>query len=90
MLHVDVEMEMALRMKLLLKKALKSLAVKAFTNLLLLLVPILTYKTPQSNRDNIDHARLQHETAQKAMAKHYSTKIGSLDHPLVSLNNAML
>jgi len=89
-LHVDVETEMALRMKSLLKKALKSPAVKAFTNLPLLLVPVLTYKTPQSDRDDIDHARLQHETAQKAMAKHYSTKIRSLDHPLVSLNNATL
>jgi len=89
-LHVDVETVVALRMKSLLKKALKSPTVKAFTNLPLLLVPILTYKTPQSDRDDINHAWIQHATAQKAMAKHFSTKIRSLDHPLVSLNNATL
>jgi len=55
-LHVDVETFVAMRMKSLLKKALKSPLVKAFTNLPLLLVPVLTYKTPQSDRDDINHA----------------------------------
>jgi len=89
-LHVDVETSMALCMKSLIKKALKSPAMKAYTNLPFLLVPILTYKTPQSDRDDIDHARAQHQSAQKAMAKHFSTKIRVLDHPLVSMENATL
>jgi len=59
-------------------------------NLPFLLVPVLTYKTPQSNRDDINHARAQHQSAQKAMAKHFSTKIRSLDHPLVSMDDATL
>jgi len=62
--------------------------VKAFTNLPLLLVPVLTYKMPQSNWGDIDHAQIQHEMVQKAMAKHFFMTIWSLDHPLVSLNNA--
>jgi len=53
--------------------------VKAFTNLPLLLVLVLMYITPQSDWDDINHAHFQHEAAQKAMAKHYSTKIQSLD-----------
>jgi len=57
-LHIDVEMAMALGMKSLIKKALKSPVVKAYTNLPLLLVPVLTYKTPQSDQDNIDHTRI--------------------------------
>jgi len=87
---MDMETFMATHMKSLLKKALKSLLVKAFTNLPLLLVPVLTYKTPQSDRSDIDHACFQHEATQKMMAKHYSTKIRSLYHPLVSLDNATL
>jgi len=88
--HVDVETSMALCMKSLIKKALKSPSMKAYSNLPFLLVPILTYKAPQSDRDDIDHARAQHQSAQKAMAKHFSTKIRSLDHPLVSMDNATL
>jgi len=72
---VDVETFVAMHMKSLIKKALKSPLVKAFSNLPLLLVPVLTYKMPPSDRDDINHARFQHEAAQKAMAKHYSTKI---------------
>jgi len=89
-IHVDVETSMALSMKSLIKKALKSPMLKAYTNLPFLLVLILTYKTPQSDRDDIDHARAQHQAAQKAMVKHFSSKIRTLDHPLVSLGNAML
>jgi len=89
-IHVDVETSMALSMKSLIKKALKSPSLQTYTNLPFLLVPVLTYKTPQSDRDDIAHARAQHQSAQKAMAKHYSTKIRSLDHPLVSLDNATL
>jgi len=63
---------------------------KAYMNLPFLLVPILTYKTPQSDQDDIDHARAQHQSAQKAMAKHFSMKIRTLDHLLVLMDNAML
>jgi len=87
---VDVETSMALCMKSLLKKALKSPMLKAYTNLPFLLVPVLTYKTPQSDQDDINHACAQHQLAQKAMVKHFLSKIWSLDHPLVSLENAML
>jgi len=44
-IHVDVETSQALSLCLLLKRALKSLAIKAFTNLPLLLVPISMAKT---------------------------------------------
>jgi len=63
--HVDVEMSMALCMKSLIKKALKSPSMKAYTNLPFLLVPVLAYKTPQSNRDDIDHACTQHNLHKK-------------------------
>jgi len=63
---------------------------KAYSNLPFLLVPILTYKTPQSDRNDINHTRAQHQSAQKAMAKHFSTKIRSLDHLLVSMDNVTL
>ena len=81
---------MALCMKSLVKKALRSPAIKAYTNLPLLLVPLLTYKTTKCDCDDIDHARNQHQAAQSAMCKHFSTKIRALDHPLVSLDNATL
>jgi len=88
--HIKVETLMALCMKLLVKKALHSPAIKAYTNLPLLLVPLLTYKTTKCDCDDIDHAHTQHQAAQSAMSKHFSTKICALDHPLVSLNNATL
>jgi len=89
-IHVDVETSMALCMKSLIKKALKSLVLKAYTNLPFLLVPVLMYKTPQSDWDDIDHAHAQHQSAQKAMVKHFLSKIQALDHLLVSLENTML
>jgi len=89
-LHIDVKMATTLGMKSLIKKALKSTVIKAYMNLPLLLVPVLTYNMPQSNWDGIDHAHAQHEIAQKAMAKHFSMKICALDHPLVSMDNATL
>jgi len=87
---MDVETSIALCMKSLIKKALKSPSMKTYTNLPFLLVPVLTYKTPQSDHDDINHACTQHQSAQKVMAKHFSTKICSLDHPLVLMDNATL
>jgi len=89
-IHVDVETSQALSLRSLLKRALKSSAVKAFTNLPLLLVPILTAKTLGHDADNIHFARSQHQTAQSALAKHFSLKIRALDRPLASLQNATL
>jgi len=85
---MDMEMDMALPMKLLVKTAIKSPAVKAFTNLPFLLVLVLMYKMLQKDQDDINHAHLQHKMVQKVLAKYFLTKICSLDHLLVSLNNA--
>ena len=88
--HVDVETSQALVLKSLFKRALKSSAVKAYTNLPLLLVPVLTVKTLSQEADDILFAQAQQKTAQSALSKHFTLKIRSLDRPLASLDNATL
>jgi len=46
-LHIDIKTVAALGIKSLIEKALKSTVIKAYTNLPLLLVLVLTYKTPE-------------------------------------------
>ncbi len=89
-LHIDMEMATAFWMKSLIRHTLKSPQFKNYTNLPLLLVSLLTKKMPQSDQDDIHHARAQHQLAQLALCKHFSMKICSLDHPLASLDNATL
>jgi len=46
--------------------------------------------TTECDQDNIYHTHAQHQVAQTAMSKHFSKEIRTLDHPLVSLDNATL
>ncbi len=88
--HVVVETLQAPILRSLLKRALKSSAVKAYTNLPLLLVPLLTPKTLFREAEDIHFARSQQQVAQNSMSKHFSSKIRALDRVLASLDNATL
>jgi len=76
--------------KALLKKVLASPWLHAYTNLPLLLVPVLTKKMPNSEADDIKRAITHHGTVIQSMSKSFSSKILSLDRPLSALANAML
>jgi len=73
-----------------LKKALVSAALKAYTNLLLLLVPILQVKTASCEKEDIKRAIARHTTVLQSISKTFSSKILSLNRPLLALNNTML
>jgi len=81
-IHVDAIVEIALTSKALLKKALASSWIHSYTNVPLLLVPILTKKTPNSEADDIKCAITQHCTVIQSMSKSFSTKILLLNRPL--------
>jgi len=83
--HVEAITEIALT-----SKALLSLAIKAHTNLPLLLVPILQKKMASSEREDIKHAIVRHTTVLQSISKTFLSKILSLNHPLAALNNATL
>jgi len=89
-IHVDTIAEIASTSKALLKKALASSWLHAYTNLPLLLVPVLTKKTPNSEADDIKRAIARHCTVIQSMSKSFSSKILSLDRPLSALANATL
>jgi len=89
-IHVDAIAEIASTSKALLKKALASPWLHAYTNLPLLLVPVLTKKTPNSEADDIKRAIARHGTVIQSMSKSFSSKILSLDRPLSALANATL
>jgi len=89
-IHVDAIAEIASTSKALLKKALASSWIHSYTNLPLLLVPVLTKKTPNSEADDIKRAIARHCTVIQSMSKSFSSKILSLDRPLSALANATL
>ncbi len=82
--------KIALTSKAYLKKALLSSAVKAYTNLLLLLVPILQKKMASSKWEDIKCAITCHATILQSISKSFSSKILSLNQPLQALHNATL
>jgi len=88
--HVEAITEIALTSKAYLKKALLSSVVKAYTNLPLLLVPILQKKTASSKWEDIKRAIAHHATVLHLISKSFSSKILSLNWPLMVLQNATL
>jgi len=89
-IHVDVIAEIALTSKALLKRVLASTPIRSYTNLPLLLVPVLTKKTPNSESDDIKRAITRHCTVIQSTSKSFSSKILSLNRPLPTLSNATL
>ena len=88
--HVDVETAHAATLRSLLKRVLTSSAITSYTNLPLLLVPLLTARTLQREAEDIHAARAKQASIHASIAKHYSSKIRALDRVLASLDNATL
>jgi len=87
---MEAIVQIALTSKAYLKKDLLLSVIRSYTNLPLLLVPILQKRMASSKREDIKQAIAHHSILLQSISKTFFLKILSLNQPLPALSNATL